>query len=273
MSIEQIVVHARTWDRPGPAVQSAFALASRMKARIEGLYVASLPPAAFVSPEAVALHLPEAERELDQVREPPGWWLAALGQRGLSGAWHAAQGDPSEAICQLASWSDLTVVERPTIQQEAPAGFGLPTRVVFGSRAPVLVVPEQCQIGELGQRVLVAFNGSRSSIRALARAMPLLRQAEHIVLLDGRDTKQGDLPRLPQIELEAFLRQRRLAVEHVQVVAGSSSGEAIHDACREHACDLIVMGAWGQSRLKEWILGGATKYLFQFSDRPLWVMH
>ena len=256
--------------------RAALALARRLEARLDALYVADLPAAAFSLPEAVPVQLEETRRRCAEAELHGDAWQQLLSSQGLTGAWRVAQGDSVQTVCQAASGYDLLVMERSQQRSDAPVGFGKVSRSVFGTGRPVLVVPDTVTIGEVGARVLVAWNGSRESAIALAAAAPLLRQAAEVVVLDGSSMLSEDsVPVLPPPGLADWLQRRgiRARVENFDAGPAHAAGPLLLEAAHARQADLIVMGAWSRSRLAEMMLGGTTRHLFMHSDLPMLVAH
>jgi nucleotide-binding universal stress UspA family protein len=269
-----ILVHLRSHEGESLAAAVALALARRVDAYVYGLYVAPMGSVAFSTPETVVFQVHEADNLYDEARAQGGWWKSLLEQNGVAGEWLVAQGEPVEAICHAARWCDLVVAKRPVLNPDAPVGWGTVSRTVFGAGVPVVVVPETAKIGELGARVLVAWNHSREATRAIRGALPFLRPAQQIVVLDGAEQQALVGARhLPQLDLRAWFARHGVQAEFREFAVHNDYGAAILDNAHKMQADLIVMGAWGHSRITELVLGGATRHLFQFSDLPLLVAH
>ena len=274
MSQLDILVHVRNAEGTPLALRAALAIAQRTQAYLYGLYVAPLGAVAFSTPETVVFQATEADNLYQQALARRGWWQELLVANGAQGEWLVAQGEPVEALCHAARWCDLIVAERPTLNPDAPLGWGTVSRTVFGAGAPVLVVPETAQIGALGQTVLVAWNHSREAMRAIRSALPLLAVAARVVVLDG--TPQEDrlvMRHHPRLELAGWLARRGVHAEFRSFIPKGDVGAGILMQARDLGADLIVMGAWGHSRIAELVLGGATRSLFQQTDLPLLVAH
>ena len=270
-----VLIHLRRTDAATPASRVGLALAERLDAWTTGMHVVSIAPAAFASPEAVALQVHEADEMVDEAKARERWWLDQLAARGLQGEWQVAQGDTVEVLCHAARWSDLVVVERPQLNPDAPTGWGLVSRTVFASSAPVVVVPDSVKVECAGARIVVAWNSSREAIRAIRGALPLLQRADRVVVLEGEPVENPfGLRHLPRLDLRAWLARHDIAAEFRAFKPPSKErGTQLLDVAHADEADLIVMGAWGHSRITELVLGGTTRYLFQSSDLPLLVAH
>lgn len=275
MSSLDVLVHLRQYSGTPPALRAALALSRRIDVHLHGLYVAPIPPAAFTSPETVAVLVHESDRHYREASVADGWWREQLAAAGARGDWLVAQSDALDAIAYAARWNDLIVIERPQSQPDAPLGWGLVSRSAFAAGAPLLVIPESAEVGELGRRVVVLWNGSREAIRAVHGALPILRRAESVVVLDGesRGTNGGGLLHLPAFDLRRHLEMHAITAEFQPFAAPDDRGAGLLAAARASGADLIVMGAWGHSRIAELIVGGVTRHLFQNADRALFVAH
>lgn len=269
-----VLIHLRRTDSLTPAATVGLALAQRLGAWAIGLHVVPLAATAFASPEAVALYVNETDALYREAQQREPFWRAELARYGVDGEWMVSQGDPIESLCHASRWCDLVVLERPQLVPDAPTGWGLVSRTVFGASAPVVVVPEAAKCATVGTRIVVAWNQSREAMLAIHGALPLLARAERVIVLEG---EAGDNPfglrYLPKLDLRAWLRRRSIDAEFRAFEARKELGPALLDAAHAAHGDLIVMGAWGHSRITELVLGGTTRHLFQSSDLPLLVAH
>lgn len=274
MSTLDVLVHLRQYSGDPPALRAALALGQRVDVRLHGLYVAPIPPAAFTSPETVAVLVHESDRHYREAGVADAWWQQRLQAAGQRGDWLVAQADALDAIAYAARWNNLIVIERPQQQPDAPLGWGLVSRSAFAAGVPLLVVPESAAVETLGRRVVVLWNGSREAIRALHGALPILRKADSVLVLDGENrTAAGGLLQLPAFDLRRHLTSHAIAADFEPFRTPDDRGAGLLAAARASGADLVVMGAWGHSRLAELIVGGVTRHLFQHADRALFVAH
>jgi nucleotide-binding universal stress UspA family protein len=274
MSAFDILVHVREPGGEPLAARAAFALAKRIDAYLYGLAVAPLGAVAFSTPETVVFQVHEADRLYAQAQAQGAWWRDLLAAHGANGEWLVAQGEAVEALCHSARWCDFVVAERPTLNPDAPTGWGTVSRTVFGAGVPVLVVPESAKLATLGERVLVAWNHSREAMLAIRGALPLLSRATQVVVLDGA-AQDDDLGtrHLPRLDLAAWLERHGVLAQVRALSPKNDYGANILAEARNLQADMIVMGAWGHSRIAQLVLGGTTRHLFQNSDLPLLVAH
>lgn len=276
MPCTDLLLYLQETDLHSPGPRAAVALAARLGARLDGLYVADLPAAAFSLPEAVPVQLEETRRRCVEAEEHGAEWQGLLASRGLAGQWRVAQGDTVQTVCQAAAGYDYLVMERSQQRSDAPVGFGTVSRCVFGSDRPVLVVPDIARVDSvIGSRVLVAWNGSRESALAVAAAAPVLQKADDVLLLDGSEMYADTVAVLPPPGLADWLDRHGIRARIQTLDAGPThaAGTLILDAARAHRADLLVMGAWSRSRLAQMVLGGTTRHLFMHGDLPMLVAH
>ena len=183
---------------------------------------------------------------------------------GLQSEWRAAEDSGPTAIGVIGRAFDLIVMPQPGALPKMPESVF--ETALFDSGRPVLVVPPGFN-GMVGKKILFAWNGSTESARAISLAMPVLSRAESIEVL----SVEGALvPGPSSAEIAQSLARHGLNVtsEHVKV-GNKTAGQAIVDRAATRACDLIVKGAYTQSRLRQMIFGGVTRHLILSSPMPV----
>ena len=270
----EILIHMRRLDAPTPAVDVGLAIAQRLRAWAIGLHVVPMASAAFASPEAVALYVHESDGQYQAALQRGDAWQTQLAHAGVEGEWLVAHGDTVEALCHASRWCDLVVLERPRLVRDAPTGWGVVSRTVFGAAAPVVVVPEASTTKIVGANIVIVWNHSRQATLAIRGALPLLLRAERVTVLDGDAVETPFGQRyLPEFDLAAWLARHRIEAEFRDFHGGKARGAKLLDAARTLGADLVVVGVWGHSRITELVLGGTTRHLLEFSDLPLLVAH
>jgi nucleotide-binding universal stress UspA family protein len=153
----------------------------------------------------------------------------------------------------------------------AISAFLLPAKVVFGAATPILVIPNSVRSREIGRRIVVAWDGSREAARAIRGAIPMLQKAERVSLLTVDPLRQRhmhDGPNPPG--LAAHLGRHGVFLETIELSAGENR---VTDALLAHAAefgaDLLVTGAYGHSRIWEFVVGGTTQDLLEKTAIPL----
>jgi nucleotide-binding universal stress UspA family protein len=164
---------------------------------------------------------------------------------------------------------DLIALGRPG---RAPHDPRMPPleAALFESGRPVLIAPSAVpQV--IGRNVLIAWNGSTEQTRTTAFALPLLRMAQTVTLLS---VEGGMTPGPTGDEFAHYLRLNGIAVTAVTVGLGKrTTGEVILDHARAQGCDLLVKGAYTQSRLRQMVFGGATRHILATATLPVLMAH
>lgn len=274
MSNMQLLVRIGHGDSTAPVLRLALGLAGRLGACLDGVQVVPLPPAAFTVPEAVPMQMDTVHKQYESAQARGDWFGRQLDAHGVKGEWLVAQGDAATMLNHMAAAYDLLVMMRDADSRDAPLGYGTVSRCVFGSCTPVLMLPAQASVTSCAERICVAWNGSRESTLALRGALPLLRAAAGVRILDGSDDPQRVDPMRPPVpDLRAWLGRHAVAAEIVPFKPDGPSGPAIESAAADFTADLVVMGAWGRSRISELVLGGATRHMLGHGRIPMLLAH
>lgn len=181
--------------------------------------------------------------------------------------------EPCAGYSLRARYSDLAVISQFDPEDgrtTVPADF--PEYVVLNSGGPVLIIPFAGEFKTIGQRPLIAWDGSAAAIRAVRDAMPLLRGAEctDVVVFNTDHDTHGDQP---GDDVALFLSRHEIPVEVMRQETSLDVGEALLSLAANRGNDLIVMGGYGHSRFKEFMLGGATRTLLQSMTVPVLMSH
>ena len=183
-----------------------------------------------------------------------------------------AEGDAAAVVGLNARYADLTVVGQanPDDPQNYP-NPGLPAEVALDAGRPVLVVPYVGAAHEVGRNVLVAWNGSREASRAVHDALPLLQAAEQVSVLGINPV---DTRHIAGFDISAQLARHGVEIEASKTVSSDVSvGDVLLSRAADLDADLIVMGAYGHSRLRELVLGGATRLILATMTMPVFMAH
>ncbi len=205
--------------------------------------------------EAAATRLPpEIAWSVERVSVPSGLVSGAVGDR--------------------ARYSDLLIAARPYGPGAAPEDPAIVEAALFDGRAPVLILPGNLAAPSRVTRAVVAFNESPESLAAARLALPLLRQAAQVEVLVVDPPSSGPAAADPGGPLCRWLVRQGVTAE-VTVAARTRPriSELLADRVREFGADLLVMGAYGHSRLRESILGGATRNTLEATEVPVFLAH
>jgi nucleotide-binding universal stress UspA family protein len=173
-------------------------------------------------------------------------------------------------VVKQARCADLFIATRPYGEAKSAAWPDLVEAVLFGSgRAMLLVPPGQHRQGPF-ETVLVAWNGSRESARALREGLGFIEQASRTVVLVVDPPTDG----MPCADLKAHLAHHNVVAEVVTAESEDRPiAEIILEEARRISADLIIMGAYGHTRLREQVFGGATRDMLTTSESPILVAH
>jgi nucleotide-binding universal stress UspA family protein len=246
-------------------LQAARTLAGRFDAVLIGMHVMPSPfvPVALGDGAYLAPELIEAQREGNrQIKEKVAAIFRSVCGAGEGAIWQEAEGDPGRLIAAAARTADLLLA------RQAKAGSAdapdLLDQLVTAAGVPVLALPAGVY-GHLGHTVMVAWNGSCEATRAAHDALPFLLSADRVVLCGvGRD------PAASLGAAAAMLKRHGVAVESHEVdKPDGDAGAVLLARAAAHGADLLVMGAYGHTRLRELVFGGATRHVLRGATLPV----
>jgi nucleotide-binding universal stress UspA family protein len=195
--------------------------------------------------------------------------LANEPQPGVTASWIEDSGREDELVATLGRLVDLVVVSRPLKEAEVPTST-IFEAALFESGQALLVAPPD-PVGEFGRRVMIAWNGSPEAARAVTSAMPFISRAEHVSIItasgwsEGAGSVEGLVRRLQWSGIQPDLK--------VATTFSGTIGEVVLEEAATNNADLIVMGAYTQSRLRQMMLGGVTRHVLSNTTIPLVMAH
>lgn len=250
-------------------------IANRWDSHVIGLYVKPpmyLPAGLEGGAEALAELQRRTMAEL--VAEARARFDAGVKAAGLTRSeWRTADGDIDEAVALHARLADLVIVNQSDPDADTRTNFA--DAVVLWLGRPMLVVPYTGEFRSLGDRVLVAWNASREAARAVTDALPFLQRAQHVVVLSvaGRPAPRA-ADEVPGTDVAVYLARHGVKVELAPTVAVDvDAGNEILSRANDYGADLIVMGAYGHSRAREVVFGGATRTVLRSMTVPVLMSH
>jgi len=176
--------------------------------------------------------------------------------------------EPDVIVAHQARLVDLIVVPHPAGDKGVSSSDTLHA-VLFDSAKPVLIAPRTAP-STIGHHVCIGWNGTAESASAVMTALPWLQRAESIRILWSEDYQRRG-PLAP--DLEQYLAAHHLTVDRAAFQSiNKMAGAGLLAAANEFACDLLVMGAYSHSRLRQSILGGVTRHVLEHASIPL-LMH
>lgn len=183
--------------------------------------------------------------------------------------------DAVEAVKSI--YADLIVIGQTDPDERlVNAARDLPELVALSIGRPVLFVPFFTEnFPALGTKVLVAWNGSREATRAVSDALPILKQAQHVTaMVVNAKGDRKDHDDVPAADISIFLARHGVTVEATQSYTDELSvGDELLVRAADGEFDLLVMGAYGHSRMRELVLGGVTQTLLEHMTVPVLMSH
>jgi len=259
-------------------VELALTLAKRFDAHLTGICI--LPDAAMlrsaVQNPLIRLNKTEVldiiEREYKDAAAAEQRFSSTADEVGVSHDWVTGEGDPADVLIHAARLYDLAIVGQ--CRAGADLLWGAATQLALSGR-PTLILPTEWSQAEMPKRILVAWNGSAQSAAAVRNALPLLKMSSEVTLLAGQNREALPLwMRLPPIEVDQYLLRHGVNVRATNLeVPDAEAGDAILKSAQSSKAELIVMGAFGRSRFREWVLGGATRHVLEHMTIPVFMAH
>lgn len=277
MSYRNILVHIDDTDAARIRIEAAATIAAKFKASLTGLFFRSDFVPGFVAGDAfsalatVEAYVEERDRNIAaSIVKARAIFEPEVARHGVTADWLEINGDDDAEVMAAARRFDLTV-----FPHVAASKFGThaitASHIGMGSGAPVLILPERGYQIPFGKRVLVAWKESRESARALRDAWPFLVAAEEVhfvsVSRDAPDTFDDAMRR----NLEAH--GCRNITLHVDRNDDVDVANAIQRQSGRVGADMIVLGLYGHSRVRELLLGGVSRDMLGSLHLPLLVSH
>lgn len=182
--------------------------------------------------------------------------------------------DAGEALCLQSRYSDLLVVGQPDPKEKVPGEPGDTLHyVLLHSGCPVLVVPCENAAKTVGERVVIAWNGGAEAAHAVAAALPLLHKAKHVQVIAfvPEHASDEEVVATGTADIAAHLSRHGIVVEicHKRSDDDLETGLELLTHVDDTGADLLVMGAYAHSRLRQFLLGGVTGSVLRFMKVPV----
>jgi nucleotide-binding universal stress UspA family protein len=280
MSYKSILVHLDASRRCAERLGIASRLALAFGAHLTGVYAAvrrELPDYVRVEGDP---ELTQQWRKLYRERAElaAGAFHEHTARAGLdSSEMRVAEGDPVQAVALHGRYADLVVLGQ-TDPDEDPESLGVsrdfPELAVQAVGRPVLLVPYIGSFPRVGERIIVAWNASREAARAATDALPLLQRASQVTVLVVNPGESGDHGEIPGADIALYLARHGVKTEaaHTHTREIDPGSWLVSRAC-DLGADLIVMGGYSRSYLRELIFGGVTRSLLGQMTVPVLIEH
>jgi nucleotide-binding universal stress UspA family protein len=280
MGFRTILVPVEQHDLMDQAMQTALALARQFDSYIEGFAMRVAIPTAFAIGDVGAVPIPALEQDIaENEKRSRSYFESFMREQGvplggdtkaLSSGWLRDAPEGDHFVGSHGRVFDAIVLGRPGRDLRGPR---MPTLEagLFESGRPVLIAPPRLQ-PKMGTNVLIAWNCSTEQARATAFALPILKRASRVVVL----TVEGGaaVPGPSGQQLCRYLQFHGVPAKPLSVgLDGGLTGEVILAHATALGCDLLIKGAYTQSRLRQMIFGGTTRYILSNAELPVLMAH
>jgi nucleotide-binding universal stress UspA family protein len=275
-AIRSVLVHLDAAASAAARLRAARAVARRFDAEVFAqlcvepslasmrLAISESPAALFETRAAIALEQAQRWFEQDAAGGAAGTWLEPSGA------------DAAEAFVRLARCADLVVMG--TLEAASPDSMipsGLTEAVLLRSGRPLLLMPPGVTAWEAGVDVIVVgWNGSAHSARAVAAALPWMQAARRVHVLASR--RSAEASEVDGLEIRGALARHGIqATMHADAgdAPGDDAGQRLSHLAAEVGAGLVAMGGYGHARLQELVLGGATATMLRAAPLPVLMVH
>lgn len=275
--LKDLVVNLTVGTDHDPAAQFAISIGSTFQAHVTGIAFAYDPSITPTIMDGVTAGWIEAQRaeNLTSAQEAASRFEASTKRAGASAEYRIVEstlGGAANRFARIAREFDLSVVSQTAPDTALPEDL-LIEAALFESGRPIVVVPYTQKEGIRLRHVLVCWDHSRNAARAVADALPLLVRSEkvEVITVTSGGSKDGDEPGAGIAE---HLVRHGINVELKRLIAADMDvANAVLSYAADCGADFIVMGGYGHSRLREFILGGATRGMLQSMTVPVLMAH
>jgi nucleotide-binding universal stress UspA family protein len=281
MALKDILLHLDGTAEAEIRLDVAIGLARAHGAHLVGLHaVEVLVPPGMVGDgggAAIAMLMQQLHQDAEAAaRTKKAAFEERLRREAMTGEWRQASFSVAETMALHARYADLTVLGQPNPDSgHGAAATAVLESVLFDSGRPLLMVPYAGRPAPIGRRALVAWNASREAARAVADALPLLATCEEVTVLavNPRSGIGGD-GETPAADMALHLARHGVNATAAHAVAsGIGEADVLLNAAADKGVDLLVMGGYGHSRLRQLILGGVTRGILSRMTVPVLLAH
>jgi nucleotide-binding universal stress UspA family protein len=279
MALRDILVHLEPSERGAARMRLAVAMAARHGAHLAGVFVIDIPPPSMTMGYEMAYAMDLPGGWADQIRSQAqeagqavrAGFEAEAKRQGVSAEWRMVEGIGAELLALHARYADLAIIGQPDTASRALSAQEISASSLITSGRPVLTVPFAGTFTSVEGHALVAWNASREAARAVNDALPLLERCSKVtVLAINPRLGIGGHGDVPAADIALHLARHGIRAEAAHMVARDiAEGEALLSYAADAGAELIVMGAWGHSRAREWAFGGVTRTLLRSMTVPV----
>jgi len=272
-----ILVHYDAGKTAPERLEIAFEIGAQSGAHVAALYALNAAPAPSHAYEGAQV-VREAQLRIRAEMQAAArrGYDECLRRTGFERAeWRETKADALDAVALHARYADLVVIGQQESDSMSGVSKDFERSLPLAAGRPVLVVPYAFERRPVGRHVMVAWNASREASRAVIDALPLLRRASHVqVVALSPVTSRTAHGEEPGADIGLYLARHGVKVTVSRYDAPDvDAGNMLLSRAFDLSADLIVMGAWGHSRLREFVLGGVTRTVLESMTVPVLMSH
>lgn len=276
MTIRTILLYLSDSARNETCIDAAAELAVDHGAQVAALYrtsstyfpfAAASDFAGYVPPEVIDKMIAEERATEEAVKR---LFLDRCKRADTAAEWRGSIRALTKTLNASGRCADLLVVGQTDPQEVSPAA-DWPYELLLAAGRPIFIIPYVGDFPHFGKRILLAWNGSREATRAAHDALPFLKKAETVTVFsasphEGQHALSADIA--------AHLGRHGVNATTANTTADDAAiGDVLLSAVADHGADMLVMGAWGHSRLRELVFGGATRHVLRTMTVPVLMSH
>ena len=280
MAYKTIVTYFTSTMRADALIESAIAVAQRFESHVIGLYVLPAVEVYVAAEVPITADIADVQRrhyteEAEQVQTS---FERAFNDAGIASEWRVADATGStvpETVMAHARCADLTIASQDEGLEEYGSRHKIAEEIMFAGGRPVLFIPTAGSYPKIGDYVTVAWDGSREAARACFDSLPFLKEAKNVRILSvNPDETAMSGANLPGSEMATALSRHdvRCEASHTQT-DDISVGDEILSRLSDQGSDLLVLGGFGHSRVRELVFGGVTRHILGQMTVPVLMSH
>jgi nucleotide-binding universal stress UspA family protein len=281
MTYKTILVHCNDLRRVARVTGAAVEIADRFGAHLIGLSVS--PPVHIIpagmpgTPDVIVVDTRAQAYRQDNSKLRRAFFEAVKGGSKVVAEWRERDADRAslvDIVLASARAADLTIVAQTDGDWPQSSHLDIDEALILESGRPVLVVPNEGPCSTLARRVVVAWNQSREATRAVFDALPLLRQADDVAVFTVTADENEPPSHTTEPDICACLARHGVKCRATQMMTMHADiGRSLTQQVISHRADLLVMGCYGHSRLREFVLGGASRHQLRHMLIPVLMSH
>lgn len=274
MTYKTLLLHLDERERRNERLEIGVRLAEAFDAQLVAAFAAGeayLPAPALAEAGPAVAEIRERTRR-DIVSRAERDFVDTAKRGGVRFTWQPTGDSGYADVIAATRCADLVVAGQP--ESDDASHFGFCGDLLLSGGKPVLFVPYAGHFTRIGQRVLVSWNGSRESARAVADAMPFLTRAAAVDVLEFDGGGNRRFLESVAADIGAYLARHGVKATVARHATGTLDvGNHLLSRAADLGSDLIVMGGYGHSRMRELVLGGVTRTLLESMTVPVLMSH